>query len=427
VVSVAAALRARGAGSWIRQWKLWELPAPAWWYISAVAAVGAAALTVAGASTSWRPGNVLLFAALLGCGVLSIETMRRVGEPSGTIVWDMMPVWYQTIAVLLSPFYAMLAPVILIAFKQWRAMRALWHRRVLSAAAVSMPYGAMSLIFHAIPRTGIGPASGGATHAALWAAAAVGCGMAAIVMNDALVVIAIMLADPAARLRTLVSGREAVSSNVVQLGLGSLIAFAAAASPVLMILAIPSVQLQRRYLMHSQLLAAARSDPKTGLLNSAAWERQADAELSRARRAGLPLAVALADLDHFKLVNDTWDHLAGDRVLRAVAGTLASTLRDYDICGRFGGEEFAIALPGTTLSDAAQIAERIRENIAKLAVPVRDTPHSPTISITISIGVTAFTPDAADPAQDLTTLMAVADHALYQAKEVGRNRVHTSP
>jgi diguanylate cyclase (GGDEF)-like protein len=416
----------RGA-TWVRQWKLWQLPVPARWYIGAMSAAGVAALTTGAVFTRWHPRDAVVFAALLGCGALTVEVTRHSREPSGTIFWDLLPVWYQAIAIVLSPFYAMLAPVCLLAFKQWRVMRAPWHRRVLSAAGHAMPYGAISWIFHAIRLTNVGPASGGTSHALAWTAIASGCGLLALVLNDALVLTAIRLATPQARLRTLIPGREAVSSNLVELSLGSLIALGVAASPFLMILAIPSVLLQRRYLMHAQLLTAARTDPKTGLLNSAAWERQAEAELSRARRSGAPLAVALADIDHFKQVNDTWDHLTGDRVLCAVADALSGTLRDYDLCGRFGGEEFAIALPGTSLADATAIAERIRANVAALSVPARDNPHAPEISVTISIGVTAFTPDAAEQAQDLTTLMAAADHALYRAKEAGRNQVQPAP
>lgn len=414
------------AATWVRQWSLWRLPPAARWYISAVAVAGVTALTAAAATTRWRLDDIVLCLVLMGCGALTIEASRLVREPQGTLFWDMMPVWYQTIAVILSPFYALLAPVCAIALKQWRVMRSPWHRRVLSAAAVAMPYGSISLIFHAIPWTATGPVAGSASHAVAWAATATACGLAAMILNDSLVVFAILLADPNARLKTMLTGREALSSNVVQLGLGSLIAFAVAASPFLMLLALPSVLLQRRYLMHTQLLAAARTDPKTGLLNSAAWERQAETELSRARRSGAPLVVAIADIDHFKQVNDTWDHLAGDRVLRAIASTLTSTLRDYDLCGRFGGEEFAIALPDTTLADAADIAERVRNEIESLVVPVSDSPDATRISVTISIGVAAFAPEADDEAQDLTTLMAAADHALYQAKQAGRNRVHTA-
>jgi diguanylate cyclase (GGDEF)-like protein len=424
---IPARRSADDAASWIRHWKLWQLPAGARWYICAMAVAGTVALVASAVSTRWHLGDFALFMAVLITGGVSIEATRHVQGPTGTLVWDMMPVWYQTIAVVLSPFYAILAPCVLIALKQWRVMRSPLHRRALSAAAVGMPYGAVSLLFHAIPLTAVRPASGGPSHALAWAAVATGCGLAAMILNDALVIPAILLADPKARLRTLLAGREALPVNLIQLSLGSLIAFAVAASPFLMVLALPSVLLQRRYLMHAQLLAAARSDPKTGLLNSAAWERQAEAELSRAKRTGAPLAVALADIDHFKQVNDTWDHLTGDRILCAVADALSGTLRDYDLCSRFGGEEFAIALPGTTLADAAGIAERIRANVAALAVPARDNPHAPRISVTISIGVTAFVPDDADPAQDLTTLMAAADHALYQAKGAGRNRVYTAP
>jgi diguanylate cyclase (GGDEF)-like protein len=423
--SAVATGRTQGTATWIRQWKLWRLPLPARWYISAVSVTGTVALAAGALYTHWHAGNIALFAALLLSGALSIEATRHVPGPTDTITWDMMPVWYQTIAVVLPPVYAMLAPCFLIAHKQWRVMRSPWHRRMLSAAGVGMPYGAVSLLFHAIPLTATGPASGGSSHALAWTAVATGCGLAGMLLNDTLVIPAVLLAQPKERLRTLLQGRDAFSRNLIQLSLGSLIALAVAASPFLMVLAIPAVLLQRRYTMHAQLLAAARTDPKTGLLNSATWERQAEAELSRARRAGMPLAIALADIDHFKQVNDSWDHLTGDRVLCAVADTLSGTLREYDLCGRFGGEEFAIALPGTTLDAAAAIAERIRANVAALAVPARDNPHAPKVSITISIGVTALAPDAAD--QDFTTLMASADHALYRAKEAGRNRVQVSP
>lgn len=415
--------RAMGIPAWIRRWKLWALPAPARWYIGAVCVAGTAAMVASTVVSSWHPRDLAVFVALLCCGALSIEATRHVQGPTGTLVWDMMPVWYQTIALLLTPFYAMLAPACLIALKQWRVMRTPWHRRWLSAAGVGMPYAAISVLFHAIPASATGPATGGAAHAVAWAAAATGCGLVAMMMNDTLVIPAILLADRKAQLRTMLSGREALASNVIQLSLGSLIAFVVAASPFLMVLAVPSVLLQRRYLMHSQLLAAARTDAKTGLLNSTAWEQQAAAELNRARRSGAPLAVALADIDHFKDVNDNHGHITGDRVLRAIAALLTKTLREYDVCGRFGGEEFAIALPGTACADAAIIAERIRAEVAALTVPAHDLPDAPQVSVTISIGVALL----ADDVQDVTTLLATADHALYQAKEAGRNLVRVSP
>jgi diguanylate cyclase (GGDEF)-like protein len=160
-------------------------------------------------------------------------------------------------------------------------------------------------------------------------------------------------------------------------------------------------------------------DSKTGLLNAGTWQREAALEITRAFRARTPLAVAIADLDHFKAVNDTHGHLAGDRVLRAVADLLKAQMRAYDIAGRFGGEEFAVLLPHTRASQARQIAERIREQIFQLAIPLDGPATVAPLRITISVGVAVT--DQTD--RSLDELLAAADHALYQAKGSGRNRV----
>jgi len=138
-------------------------------------------------------------------------------------------------------------------------------------------------------------------------------------------------------------------------------------------------------------------------------------EVTRAR-AQTPLAVAIADIDHFKTVNDTHGHLAGDAVLAAVSAAIRDLLRDRDLCGRFGGEEFTLLLPRTTAAQALEITERIRQGISQLAIP-RD--GTAAIRVTISIGI-------AVPSQarhTLDDLLAAADHALYQAKHSGRDRV----
>jgi diguanylate cyclase (GGDEF)-like protein len=172
----------------------------------------------------------------------------------------------------------------------------------------------------------------------------------------------------------------------------------------------------QRSLRHASLAAAARTDAKTGLLNAGAWQREAAVEVTRAAPAQTPLAVAIADIDHFKAVNDTYGHLAGDAVLAAVSAAMRDLLRDCDLCGRFGGEEFALLLPRTTAAQALEITERIRQGISQLAIP-RD--GTTAVRVTISIGV-------ALPSQarhTLDDLLAAADHALYQAKRSGRDRV----
>jgi diguanylate cyclase (GGDEF)-like protein len=181
---------------------------------------------------------------------------------------------------------------------------------------------------------------------------------------------------------------------------------------------LPTIVLFRRYLLHSQLLSQSRLDGKTGLLNATTWEREARAELARAIRTRTPLAVALLDLDRFKLTNDTYGHLAGDVVLKEVARTLTSLLRDYDLAGRFGGEEFVVLLPHTRAVDALRIAERVRAQIAGLSAIAPD--GSELIPVTVSIGLAALEGGCN---WDLADLLAASDAALYRAKSAGRDQV----
>ena len=132
--------------------------------------------------------------------------------------------------------------------------------------------------------------------------------------------------------------------------------------------------------------------------------------------------MVLLDIDHFKAVNDTYGHLAGDQVLRAVAGIIGSQLRDYDIAGRYGGEEFAVLLPHTQPGQARRIAERLRMAVAAArltASPVGGPGTS--LHVTVSVGVACL----ADCGPELQALIAAADTALYDAKAAGRNRVRS--
>jgi diguanylate cyclase (GGDEF)-like protein len=191
-----------------------------------------------------------------------------------------------------------------------------------------------------------------------------------------------------------------------------------------MVLAFPFVTLLQRSFRYVHLVNASRVDPKTGLLNAGTWEREATSEIARGVRTHTPLAVALIDIDHFKAVNDSFGHLAGDRALRTIARALSIPLREYDLVGRFGGEEFALLLPQTKALDACRIAERIRTHIGSMPITVSDDADAEPVRLSISIGVAALDArwDSSSGAQ-LTELLAAADGALYQAKRKGRNRV----
>jgi len=196
-------------------------------------------------------------------------------------------------------------------------------------------------------------------------------------------------------------------------------ALTAGLSPLLVLVGLPPVLLAQRGMLYAQLNAAARTDTKTGLLNAVTWEREAAAELSALRRRGQPAAVLLVDIDHFKHVNDTHGHLAGDDVLRRVADVLRAQLRNQkDLICRFGGEEFAVFLPGLDALEAPAAAERLRRGVAELVTPVGGTLVQITVSVGVSVADPVATPDATVP-----ELLAGADLGLYQAKGAGRDQV----
>jgi diguanylate cyclase (GGDEF)-like protein len=170
--------------------------------------------------------------------------------------------------------------------------------------------------------------------------------------------------------------------------------------------------------LHRIVERQALVDGLTGLANRRQCEEALATELARVERFGGPLAVVVADLDWFKDVNDRYGHPAGDVVLREFANLLQETLRDVDLAGRWGGEEFLLILPGTDLAGGVQVAERIRVALAgRMVLSVDGTP----IPVTASFGVAA-TP----PATTASELFAAADAAMYEAKKAGRNQVQTA-
>ena len=157
-------------------------------------------------------------------------------------------------------------------------------------------------------------------------------------------------------------------------------------------------------------------DSLTGLVNYRELHRQLADEMDRSRRYGRPFSLVMLDIDHFKSINDTYGHLAGDKALRALAALIRGEVRPTDVVARYGGEEFVLALPETAGTGAVTLAERLRVRVAGHALAVT-ADH--TISMTVSIGVASY-PDGANSVQKL---LSAADQALYAAKSAGRNRV----
>ncbi|MGI5164353.1 GGDEF domain-containing protein [Spirillospora sp. CA-253888] len=364
--------------------------------------------------TELRLNDLLIFAALVACGAVCIEASRRLGMPPG-VARDLLSAWWLPAALLLPPAYALLIPVPLQVLLQYRVRRTLLYRRALVTSALGLAGAAASVVFHLVVPEPLAGTPAWVVDGWPGIPVAIGCAVLFTVINTALVAIAAHAADPDARWREVLWNREILLLDVVELCVGMLVAITCALSPALLLLALPPLVLLQRSLMHQQLQAAARTDAKTGLLNAAAWQREADTELSRSQRTHDPLAVLLIDIDHFKRVNDTYGHLVGDQVLVGVASTLCGQLRDYDVVGRFGGEEFVVLLPGADTVEACRVAERLRGRVRRLAVPAEEG----SVAVTISVGVSLFRMHG----EDLIELLAAADLALYRAKQSGRDRV----
>ncbi len=165
-----------------------------------------------------------------------------------------------------------------------------------------------------------------------------------------------------------------------------------------------------------KLLELATIDGLTGVFNRREFNRRLTVELERSRRENHPVSLLMVDIDHFKKLNDTYGHQAGDDALRVVSKLIKTEVRPGDLPARYGGEEFAVILPYADSDDAFAVAERLRSLLAELDIPIQD---GKTIQVTASLGCATFPQDA----QTEELLMAAADGALYQAKNNGRNRV----
>ncbi len=166
---------------------------------------------------------------------------------------------------------------------------------------------------------------------------------------------------------------------------------------------------------HETLLDLSTRDPLTGLANRGSALAELQNRFGLSLRYNRPLSVVVCDLDHFKKVNDTYGHGAGDFVLHAFGERLLGTLREADLAGRIGGEEFLMVLPETDLTGARPFAERLRKAIASFPIPLPTGP----LTVTCSLGIAERTSAETEAGQ----LLARADAALYRAKAGGRNRV----
>jgi diguanylate cyclase (GGDEF)-like protein len=166
----------------------------------------------------------------------------------------------------------------------------------------------------------------------------------------------------------------------------------------------------------------ATLDALTGVANLRHFHQLAGLELDHAHRMGRSISLLALDIDHFKAINDKWGHATGDEALKAFTAACRKALREPDILGRVGGEEFAVALPNTRTDEAQMIAERLRRQVEAVSVPLA---QGGAVSFTVSVGVATSLPTERTNSQrpNIRTLLALADAALYRSKAAGRNRI----
>ena len=406
------------------RWDLWGLPPRAVAVVLAVEAAAVAFVVAGGAVPSSGDVGLAAFLALLSVVhtelATGIERIRR--RAAQTSYFDLSSVWTFAAALLLPPMLAaaVIAAVYLhLWHRVWRPAKVPLHRHIYTTATVVLAAGAAHTVVQqagGLP-TGADDASGVAGIALAV--------MLYILVNTVLVAAVIVLTSERPGFRDLVGGWDDNTVEIATICLGALAAVALGSTPGLVALVLPPILVLHRAVLVRQLEEVASTDAKTGLLNAAAWQVQGTRTVRRVHRSRGTAAVLILDLDHFKAVNDSYGHLVGDDVLAAVAAELRSAVREQDVVGRFGGEEFVVLLPDLPPGTAGHtemraVAERLRQRVASLAVAV-DTPDG---VLTIG-GLSVSVGGAAVPIDGITLeqVLNAADASLYVAKRDGRNLV----
>ncbi|MEV4316909.1 GGDEF domain-containing protein [Actinocrispum sp. NPDC049592] len=425
-LSKAGARRRNGALN-PRGWSVWSLPRPVVVYILTVEAF---ALVVVGFTATVVPittQSLIWFAMLLAGEITHLEAARgieRIRElgAEGRPHMHLQSIWIFAALLLLPP--PLVAVVIVVSYTHsWIRVyrrRGVLHRKVFSACSVITACSAAGVVL----KLGTGgflapymPHLDGFTGVVTL----IGAGATYFLVNYAMVVAVIIATNPANPGRTALGNLSDVLIVNAAVGVGSGIALVMTVRPWLLPVLVATPLALQIGLLLPQFQAAARTDSKTALLDPSFWTEVARRELIRARRLNSTLGVLIIDIDHFKDIDDSFGHLAGDEVLRAVATTLRDQVRGGDFVGRYGGDEFAVLLPGTAGEELRIVADRIRQAISRIEVSVHaincEEPR-PISGLTASIGAASYPETAAE----LTPLLLAADQALYDAKNTGRDQ-----
>ena len=404
----------------MRSWALWTLTVPAFAVVVLVdlAAIGYGVQAFTD-RPDWRGLDVVF--ALTVSALISVEGARRVENRrrrGGALHKDLAPAWMIAAAVILHPALAILVAVLLRIWWRIRAGKCIPYRWAFSTAVHVLAVGAAHAVFVSL-RDVTGSDLG-------LVVSMVGAAAAYVATDTVLCGLAISLIIPGSTRREAVGGLDDLGTDATAATLGCLLAAACLISPWFAFVAIPITLTAQRALLLGQLESEAQTDPKTSLTRVDWWRRRTEDMLRTVRTQREPMAVLLIDIDHFKQVNDRHGHLVGDEALRAVATILRSAIRVKDVIGRFGGEEFVIALPDTGLDEATVTADRLRSAVsasplAAMCAGVLDDPDldPDTFHLTVSIGVAVYPNDGST----VDDLLLRADRAMYAAKAAGRDRV----
>ncbi|MBE1497631.1 diguanylate cyclase (GGDEF)-like protein [Amycolatopsis lexingtonensis] len=406
------------------RWTLWRQRRPLVFYCFLVESVALVATVWTAAVVPVRAWDLAVFGVLAGLGVLQAELGRQVERVrrlvSDTPHINLTSVWTFAGVLLLPP--ALVTALIAILYTHLatrslaRIKRVPPFRTTLNATLVVVTCYSAVFVLHrlGVPDMYTALTSGWRGVTAIALAAGAYFLVSAITILPALTI-------TTRSVKAFFGGLGDNLLEVATLCLGLLTALTLATLPALAVAIVPPLLVLHRAVLIKQLEIAATTDEKTGLFNTTGWHLLASRELARAQRnTRSTFGVLMIDLDHFKLINDEHGHLAGDAVLRSVAATIKSAVRDYDSVGRFGGEEFVVLLPDIGPAAVLAVAERIRSAIETLKVEYFDGTASRVIGdLSASIGVATY-PDGGTA---VDRLLQAADKALYRAKDAGRNQV----
>ena len=384
-----------------------SLPSLARLYLGAVYAtaigVGALAVVVAGG----RPSEKDLAAFAVLSALAAAAQVFKVDAPNRHS-YHTTPAFLLAATLLVEP--SLLVPLgLLILLPEWLRFRYPWHIQTFNIATYLLNMLAAWGVFHLV--------AGGSDLEVTWRVA-LAVGLAAVTFsltNHLMVGLVLRLAGGIPFRESQVLAWESLEPDMTLLFLGAGTAVFWTIHPLLLVLGVAPLFLFYRALHVPQLQEEAYNDVKTGLLTARRFTELLQEELAKAERSGRPTAVVMADLDLLRNINNTHGHLLGDQALQAAARAMKDGLRPGDIAGRLGGEEFALLLPGAGPDEAFALAECIREDLERAAIPLPDEEEP--LRVTMSLGVATFP----DPCPEPRKLLHHADMAVYRSKLAGRN------